>query len=162
MKQVYLHETLVTNTETGEVVSSHSESVLKLPKEPPYIKLYIDDLIKIYGLPKGESRILFEIVKCMNYNSEIVINAEIKRRIAIELNIGGKKPEQIISNSMNRFVKADILLRVGTGVYVANPSLFAKGEWKDIYKLRQAYIEMKVNYLPDGKRTILTEIKELL
>lgn len=125
--------------------------------EPPYIKLYVDDIIKLYGLPKGDSNTLFELIKRMNYQGEIVINATVKRDIARILGVGGNKPEQVISNSMGKLVKSDILFRKGTGVYITNPHIFAKGDWTEIQALRNAYIEMKIKYSSAG-REISTKI----
>ncbi|HGJ5862634.1 MAG TPA: replication/maintenance protein RepL [Arsenophonus nasoniae] len=150
-KKVYSREEVITDITTGKAIVSKTSNVYRLPKEPSYIKLYVDDLINLFGLPKGESRILFELVKRMNYQGEIVINATIKRDICKDLGIGGKKPEQIVSNSIYRFLKADLLIRKGTGVYIANPHLFAKGEWRDIYDLRKSYIEMKIKYSRKGR-----------
>jgi hypothetical protein len=95
----------------------------------------------------------------MNYQGEIVINAAIKRDIARTLGVGGSKPEQVVSNSMTRLVKNDILFRKDTGVYIANPHLFAKGEWSEIQELRDSYVELKVRYTMAG-REISSSIKK--
>ncbi|WP_305815322.1 replication/maintenance protein RepL [Photobacterium leiognathi] len=150
-KTLYTATETVTDLSTGEVVSLVEKKTVRHSKEPPFIKLYVDDVIRLYGLPKGESRILFELIKRMNYQGEIVINATIKRDIASILGVGGSKPEQIISNSMNKLVKSDILFRKGTGVYITNPHIFAKGDWDDIQELRNSYIEMKIKYSSKGR-----------
>jgi hypothetical protein len=150
-KTIFEKQELVTNFETGEISSETVQTVVRTSKEPPYIKLYIDDVIRLYGLPKGESKILFELVKRMNYQGEIVINAAVKRDIAKKLELGGAKPEQVISNSMAKLVKNDILCRKDTGVYITNPHVFAKGDWADIQDLRDSYIEMKIKYSAAGR-----------
>lgn len=159
-KIVFEKKELVTDFETGEVSSETVQTVVRTSKEPPYIKLYIDDVIRLYGLPKGESKILFELVKRMNYQGEIVINAAVKRDIAKALDLGGAKPEQVISNSMAKLVKNDILFRKDTGIYITNPHVFAKGDWSDIQELRDSYIELKIKYSMSGREMSTTIINK--
>ena len=48
--------------------------------------------------------------------------------------------------------------RVGTGAYVLNPHLFAKGAWRDIKKLRVEWLELNIQYTRDGKRIINNQL----
>ena len=153
---VYKTTETITDLQTGEAVYTTEKKTVKHAKEPPFIKLYVDDVIRLYGLPKGESRILFELIKRMNYQGEIVINATVKRDIAKILEVGGGKPEQVISNSMNKLVKSDILFRKGTGVYITNSHIFAKGDGDEIQELRNSYIEMKIKYSSQGREIVTT------
>ena len=42
-------ENVYTN-ENGEVVSSHSRNVSSFEKEPPFVKMYLDDIGRLQGL----------------------------------------------------------------------------------------------------------------
>ena len=92
----------------------------------------------------------------MSYNSDIVINAGLKRIIAKEIGI----KEQSISNAITGFIKKDIMTRVETGIYMLNPELFAKGSWTDVRKLRNKYVELRITY-KDGKREMHSVISDI-
>lgn len=133
-------ETIVVDSETGEVKSTQRESIVQ--KEPDYVKLYLADLAMINDIPKWVTGILFELIKRMNYENEIILNSVIKKRIATELGI----VTQTIDNALGTFVKKQILVRVGVGVYLANPYLFGKGDWNGIRKIR-----LTIGYSERGK-----------
>ncbi|HGO6848060.1 TPA: hypothetical protein ACK80Q_003101, partial [Legionella pneumophila] len=44
---------------TGEITTEESKNVIRLPKEPPYVKMYIDDLAKILELTSGCRSLLY-------------------------------------------------------------------------------------------------------
>ena len=135
-----IRSTTTIDVETGEVKEYSQESVI--PKEPDYVKLYLADLVMLNDIPKWVSGILYELLKRMNYQNEIVLNSEIKKRIAKELDIVPKT----IDNALVTFVKKNVLFRSGVGVYLANPFLFGKGEWNNIRKIR-----LSVGYGTKGK-----------
>lgn len=153
-RKLYSHEKMVTDRTTGEILSEESTTVHQIPEEPPYVKLYLDDLIKLNDLPKSSSAILYEFVRKMNYDGFIVINASIKRMIGADLGV----KEQSISNAISTFVKKDIMHRFDKGVYILNPSLFAKGKWTDVRKLREQYLDLTVRYTKDGKKVLYSNL----
>lgn len=127
-KVVYEKET--RDFQSGEIVQTERE--IQVPKEPDFIKLYINDLVLLKDIPQWVSGILYSLLKHMNYQNEIVLNSTIKKRIASESGIVPKT----IDNALVTFVKKGILKRQDTGVYQANPYLFGKGEWNNIRKIR--------------------------
>jgi hypothetical protein len=127
-KVVYEKET--KDFQSGEIIQIERE--VQIPKEPDFIKLYLDDLVLLKDIPQWVSGVLYSLLKHMNYKNEIVLNSTIKRRIATDLGIVPKT----IDNALVTFVKKGVLLRQGTGVYQANPYLFGKGEWTNIRKIR--------------------------
>ena len=141
--------------ETGEETSRTTESVAYLPTEPPYVKLYLDDLAKLYGLPKAGSDLLHALLRKMDYEGIITLVASSKRRIADELGI---KP-QTIDNNIQALLKSDILRRAGRGEFMFNPNLFAKGDWKSIYKQRNKYIQLTMTYTNSGERKVSASVK---
>ena len=133
--------------QTGELAQTERE--IRVPKEPDFIKLYLDDLVMLKDVPQWVSSILHGLLKRMNYQNEIVLNVTIKKRIADDLGIAART----IDNALVTFVKKKILSRVGPGVYLANPYLFGKGEWNNIRKIR-----LQVEYGEDGRREIAAEL----
>lgn len=134
--------------EESTVVTTFTE---KIPNEPAFIKLYLADILYLKGLQTTQSSLLFALLQQMNYQNEIVLNASIKRRIAKDVGL----TTGTIDNNLSNFVKKNILFRVDRGVYQANPILFGRGEWKDIYKLR-----LEVEYSNNGERKLKTAIEQ--
>ncbi len=134
------------DSETGEVKTISRDSIL--PREPDFVKLYLEDVARINNVPSWADSILYQLLRQMNYRNEIVLNATVKKRIGEELDLSMKT----INNALGLLVKKQILFREGIGVYIGNPMLFGKGEWKDIRELR-----LKVQYSKKG-RHVSTEI----
>jgi len=142
---------------TGEINQEINSQTIKLPKEPPFIKLYLEDLVKLNNLPKSNSSVLYELIKLVNYNGEINLSPFSKERIIKKLKI--KNPKSL-DNSIQQLVKTDIMKRIGRGSFLLNPSLFAKGSWNDIRRLREKYIELKIIYNSNGKKDISVTIND--
>lgn len=156
LKQVI--KQVVTETvdhNSGEVYQKTTENISYLPTEPPFVKVYLDDIAKLYGLPKAGSNLLHCLLRKMDYDGIITLVAASKKRIADELSI---KP-QTVANNIQALIKADILKRSGRGEFMFNPMLFAKGEWKNIYKQRNKYVELTLTYDINGERTISGKVK---
>lgn len=118
---------------TGEVMSEKFVQESWTDKEPNYVKLYLDNLVLLNGLPKGTSDTLFELLKYMSYENMIILNPYVREKIANALNF---KTVQSLNNNLNKLVKNGILENIGRGTYRANPFLFGKGDWNDIKQIR--------------------------
>ena len=118
---------------TGEIVTEKFIQEGWSDKEPNYVKLYIDNLILLNGLPKGTSDTIFELLKYMSYENTIILNSFIKKEIANSL---GFKTIQSLDNNINKLVKKGIIERIGRGTYRANAFIFGKGDWNDIKQIR--------------------------
>ena len=139
---------------TGEITHQTKTTVIPFEQEPPFVKLYFQDIAKITGLSMGQTDLLFHIVKNMSYKNIWVAHAYLKEIICMDL---GMK-----LNTLNKYIdflyKKGILLRLKRGVYLVNPDLFAKGSWKDIKKLR-----LSIEYDPKtGKRQVRSDLKKQL
>lgn len=135
----------------GEFKKSEKTSVFSgREREPNYVKMYLADIEIIHRLPKNSGNILSELLKNMNYESEITVNTLMKKRICEKLNI---KNDRTINNALSEMVKKDVLQRSARGVYVVNPYLIAKGDWQDIKGLR-------VEYKKNGERKVTPLSKE--
>ena len=139
--------------ETGEILKvQHTYTV---PKEPDYVKLYLDTLgifTKNEGLDKSLNDLLLATLKRMTYATEeqvVIMNSYIKKAIAEECNKSVKRLEQAITI----WVKENIMIRVGRGVYKINPYIFGKGDWRDIYNIRASFdfANGKINTIKEYK-----------
>ena len=119
---------------TGEVIKTYSESVVQ--REPDYVKLYLESITKLNDVQGWTDPILHELLRLMNYGNEIVLNAAVKKRMALGLEISTRT----IDNALSMLVKKNIIFRVDTGLYKGNPFLFGKGEWRDIRELRMTVV----------------------
>ena len=119
---------------TGEVIKTYSESVVQ--KEPDYVKLYLESITKLNDVQGWTDPILHELLRLMNYGNEIVLNAAVKKRMALGLKISTRT----IDNALSMLVKKNIIFREDTGLYKGNPFLFGKGEWRDIRELRMTVV----------------------
>lgn len=147
----------VTNTvsrtvvdQNGQITHQEEERTTNWGVEPNYIKVYLDTILYLKDLPKGLNGILYAFLKRMSYGNQLVVNAALKRQIAKELVLSLSS----INNAISKFVKGELLIREDTGLYLVNPHLFGKGDWKDIAKIR-----LNVTFEAEGK-TIMTEIEK--
>jgi hypothetical protein len=123
----------VLDSSSGEILQEKFVQQVYLDKEPNYVKLYIDNLILLNGLPKGTTDTIMELLKYMSYENTIILNSYIKKEIANTL---GFKTVQSLDNNINKLVKKGILDRIGRGTFRANAFLFGKGDWNDIKQIR--------------------------
>lgn len=106
--------------------------------EPEHVKIYAPAIAPINALTPSQRRVLYSLLRQASLAKDgmrVVITAGAKRMMCQELDI---KNPQTISNTLSRMVKAGILIRIETGVYMLNPFLFGKGRWRDIASLRHS------------------------
>ena len=143
----YLQE-ISRRDENGEIKEQQLEKTIYLRKEDDYIKIYLQHINYLNNLPEGLDNIIYQLLKRINYQNQIIINSAIKRQIAEEL---GKK-FNTINQYISKLVRYGILIRIDTGIYYMNPVLFGKGSWKDILELRKK-LEITIEY-KEGEYTI--------
>ena len=146
LKQRTVKETV--DLQTGKVSKRETDTTFSIPAEPPYIKLYLQDILYLSDLPKTHDKVLISLLKSATWASAelgmvVTLSAGLKRLMAQRLQL--KNPRSI-NNVITDFVKADILKRIETGVYQLNPYLFGRGDWADIAQLRTT-----VTYTLEGR-----------
>ena len=140
MKTIYKSTTV--NHETGEVKESTTVRAIK-GEEPSYIKLYLQDISYLYGLPATAGDLMHELLQYVTYGTQqIVLNASVKERICKVTGIA----KQTLNNRLQDLVNKGIIARDGRGVFVLNPYLFGKGDWKSVRELRSKNIHLKIVY----------------
>ena len=146
-----------------ELIDKRANKTLSWGAEPPFIKMYLNDIVYMSDLPKSYGSILYEMFKYMTYAGEkdgmvIFINGYVKANIVQALSL---KTTQSIDNAITKLVKGNILKRISRGTYRANPYLFGKGDWQDIARLRLeiSTTKLKVGHL---KRLVITMTKMVI
>ena len=92
-------------------------------KEPPFVKLYIDDIVLLNRLPEGVAGVLYDIVSNMGYNNLYIAHQTLKEISCKKLGLSLNTYNQYIS----KLKSAGILIAMrGRGLYLVNPKLFAK------------------------------------
>ena len=94
---------------TGEVLSTEDVSVVRIPREPPYVKMYIEDLSRIVGLSSGAQSVLFELASKIDYEGIVTITKGTRNRIAERT--GLKEPT--VRNRISDLVAAGIMRKSG-------------------------------------------------
>lgn len=140
----------------GSVEEELVTAVRKVPSEPSFAKMYFDDLSALKGITKRQRDVLEELVVRMGYDNEVSLSSGLKKEICLSLGIlksdsGGELKEENVSlNGFNyivsQLVKAELIFRKGSGLYIINPYLFGRGKWTDVEKIR-----MEVKYTKSGR-----------
>ena len=144
----------VLDRQTGETISQETNKVVRIDSEPPFVKLYMEDIACLNGLPKSSSMLLFSLVRRMDWDGDITLVANIKKQIAKEVGI----TEKTIRNYLLKFAEQNIIKRVAQGQYRFNPKIFAKGDWSAIRTRRAEFMQLHITYTQDGKRVINNKI----
>lgn len=139
------HISTIVDTQTGEVVSVNTLQTFRVDKEPDFVKLYIEDLIKLKNLPSSTNSIMLQFLSFMRYDNTISIHSYEKKAIADKLQIKKVTVDMALTN----LCKKSILIRVDKGTYLANPYLFGKGKWEDVRSIR-----MTIDYTSDGRAIV--------
>ena len=146
-------EITIESEESGEIVKNAKTTVAMFESEPPYVKLYLNDICRLNGLNNSEQKILNELVVNMGYNNVVPSYKPVKEMIAERLNM----PYNTLDKGIKELYNKGILIRQARGLYIMDPNLFGRGSWNDVKKIR-----MVVEYHPDGTKTINTEVSKQL
>lgn len=143
--------------QTGEIKSESTSETYRLPSEPKFIKLYVDDIGSIIGLSGTQKNILLRMLRKLDFEDGIVtLSARSRKLIAQDLNIS----EGSFRNALSKMAKTEIIKAIGHNEYEINPHYFAMGSWQEIYNRRLDF-SLKVKYSQDGKKEIQTCIEEV-
>lgn len=142
----------IVDERTGEVIISESTAQRYVETEPPYVKLYISDIMRIKEVPPGMDKVLLVIISKMSYDNVIFTYKPIKIDIANRLG----KSLAYIEKSIITLIKAAILIKIDRAMYIVDPELFGRGRWKDISKLR-----LSIDYDPKtGEKRLSSNINK--
>ena len=148
-------ETRTMDNNTGEVSKTTNTKTFKAEAEPKYIKMYLEDISYLNNLPKGSGSLIYELLKLVNYDQEIILTKYLKEKIAKNLDCKLKT----INNKLCDLVKTEVLILIARGVYSINTNLFGKGSWKDIIKHRKS-LKLEIFYNFQENNRIIKTAKE--
>lgn len=148
-RKIRYQETTRLVDEDGNIKQEQHKNIIQFPNEPPFIKLYIEDLTAILKLPNGTKDLLYSLLMKMDYENMITLTSRSKREIAERVSI----KVQTFDNYLRKLVDAGILKRIGRGEYKVNPNLFARGDWADISRQRDEWM-LTITYRVNGTRKI--------
>lgn len=143
----------VTSDEDGVQVSSLHQNVSSFEKEPPYVKVYLEDIGRLNGLDPSEQKLVNELVFNMGYNNIVPSYKPVKEAIAHKIGVS----LSTVNRGIQSLYKKGVLIRQARGFYLLDPSIFGRGSWKDIKKIR-----MTIDYNADGTKTVNTEVSKQL
>ena len=107
------HVSTIIDTQTGEVISVNTLQTFRVDKEPDFVKLYIEDLIKLKNLPSSTNSIMLQFLSFMRYDNTISIHSYEKKAIADKLQIKKVTVDMALTNLCKKsinFELSDILL----------------------------------------------------
>ena len=148
-KKIRYQETTKLVDEDGNIKQQQHTNIIQFPNEPPFIKLYIEDLTAILKLPNGTKDLLYSLLMKMDYENMITLTSRSKREIAERVGI----KIQTFDNYLRKLVDAGIFKRIGRGEYKVNPNLFARGDWTNISRQRDEWM-LTITYKANGTRKI--------
>jgi hypothetical protein len=148
--QTNIVETVDIRTGEIELNTVQSQSFL-IDREPDYVKLYLADVTRLKDIPAGMNKVLFELMKSINYNGIIMAYKPVKDLMCLNMGIS----VNYLNKCIDEFHRKGILIRYARGVYIADPNLFAKGSWKDIQNLR-----LVIEYNIDGTKTLKSNVSD--
>jgi hypothetical protein len=140
--------------DTGEVVTETNTKVVRFPQEPPFVKMYIQDLCAIVGVADADQALLRHLLLHLNYEGFVFLSSRLREKIAKSLRISQKT----LRNRMTRLVTANLIKPVCRSEYRVNPEYFARGDWKSICEQRISY-SMTISYSEKGREIKTSKVE---
>lgn len=150
-KVVQVQEKELVDNITGEVITTEVTKTSYIAREPPYFKMFCDDLGLIFGLNQAETKCMYELARNMSYSNVIPLVTGMRDFIRKTLGMTKRTFERTITQLKNYGVLIPMVRDDGKsvrGMYILNPEICAKGAWEDIKKLR-----MSIDYV-NGQRYV--------
>lgn len=135
--------------ENGEFSHYESKRRYTIEQDDSYIKLYLNEVFRLDGLPASCSEVLFRILGYVTFANDengkmtVFMNSSLKEDMLENMR---KHPDSTvksistIDNAITILSKKKILYRLSRAKYQLNPYIFGKGDWKDISELRLTQI----------------------
>lgn len=84
------------------------------------VQPFLEDILVLHGVSKKLGRLLFELIPFLNQQNQIIINAYLKKELALKI----KTSKGTIDNSISKLNEVGLLLRIDRGTYTFHPLLF--------------------------------------
>ena len=137
----------------------------KEPSTHPFVKLYFDDIARLYKVSKPAGNLFFELTRLIKtdpkgFPNVIFLSAKTKKLMAIAAGIAESETDPNIYNTskyLAELVKAGLLGKIDSNTFIANPDIVSKVDWELAQKIHQ--IRVAITYDIVG-RNILTIIEQ--
>ncbi len=136
-KKKYYETVRTTLGPHGEIQEFESAQVFQMNVEPPFFKVYIEDICLLHEVSIVASGILYELASKMGFDNVVSLGPSVKKRMCERLEI----KSQTLENNLGVLVKKGLIHRIGKGEFELNPNLFAKGDWIAISKRRLEFFK---------------------
>lgn len=146
-KTTYQQEIIVTDVESGDTRAIKETTIVRLPSEPPFIKLYVEDLSHFIGLKGKHKDVVFELIKKLDFEGMITLTPRTRQAIGERLGI----TDQSFRNYLSDVVKTGLFKRVSHNEFEVNPHYFARGDWASVYDRRKEFV-MEIRYTDSGRQ----------
>jgi hypothetical protein len=139
------------DAQTGEIIKIKRYTSALVEKEPPHVKIYLQDIVKLNDLPPAAVKVLNMLIQNMGYNNMVPMLKPFKEVICKSLNIKMNTLDKIIGMLKDK----QIIHQFARGLYILDPYLFAKGRWENIKNLR-----LIIEYDENGNRKLSSNAPE--
>lgn len=115
--------------------------------EKDFIILYLEDIVRIYKLPRQYARITAALLRHVSKKDGmcLILVPSVKRAICEEL---GYERMTSLNNALHRLFQRGIVYRIERGVYKFNPDIFDDG---DVTKINN--FKLTIDYDMQNGRT---------
>lgn len=88
------------------------------------VKMYLEDLLFLYQVPKNLSFLLYELLEKANQEGNIIVNSFIKEQLVGKVGLS----KGTIDNALTKLTESLLLERVGRGVFRSHEVLLKSKE----------------------------------
>ena len=152
-KRTLVSSTVAETDENGVVKRETTQKTTVQYKEPPFVKLYLEDISNLNSLSPSQNKVMRKLLSVMTYNNIIPSYKSIKKLLSRDLGM----PYQTFDSCIKGLYKKGILIRLDKGLYMMDPKYFGKGTWEHVDRIR-----MTIEYDLNGKRVVNTDIARQL
>lgn len=153
-KKVLQQKEIVTDYETGEILSNKVKDVfeLKQVKRAKHHFKFMPDVSEFFISLQGGThhKVGYLLLDYQNINTgEIEVTKRVKEQIGKKLNV----TVRMIEKSINELIKANVITPIDKSVYIMNPLFIYKGGTVDLENRVNEYDKLRGEYEHQHKQT---------
>lgn len=136
-------------TRDGELLDIKEQMNVPVGDEPPYYKVYLQDLSNVFGLSPAEQVVFRALCSNMSFTNIVVLIKPIKEILEKETGYSFNT----VRVTINKLAEKKLLIRQARSVYLVNPKYAARGKWEDIKALR-----LIIDYSEQGREVSVKKV----
>lgn len=134
-KKVVYEKVKETEDEFGERTRREIDYSYRIPVEPEFVKMYVDDVASLNHITGVHRAILCFMASLMDYDNKVVLSPEERKRWQVELGVA----QSTVNNAISHLIRRGHIKKNGSGEYIVCPSMFSKGHWKKTMQKRDSF-----------------------